>query len=121
MGPIRSLTGMIDDVNEQTSLVHGLTRRIREANRRLTGSSAFESMPQTVGSTAAQDRSGPVEVLPTLARLTLAISGNGSAISELREEVAYMESFAETGEAPGKGVAGVDSTYGETAARSLRA
>jgi hypothetical protein len=98
MGPIRSLTGMIDDITEQTNQVTALTRRLRDANKRLTGSTALDRQAEV----AAQEPRGPVEVLPTLARLTLAIEGHGSAVTALRDEIAYMEQFSETGESEDK-------------------
>lgn len=99
MGPIRSLTGMIDDITEQTSEVTVLTRRMREANKRLTGNSAFDSQSQA---TALEPRNGPAEVLPTLARLTSAIEGHRAAVTGLRDEISYMEQFSETAEELGK-------------------
>jgi hypothetical protein len=97
MGPIRSLSGMNDDVLEQTNEVQSLVRRLRDANRRLTGTTGEAPTPLNAASGGSGEATKLPAPPPLLIRLTQSIEALNAATSDLRAEVSYLENFSETG------------------------
>ena len=112
MGPIKSFSSMIDDVRSQTNEVDNLVRRIRAASNRLTGSTG--QTPTPINATQ-QGRAETADRPPLLIDLTVRLEALNSVVSELRDEVTYLEQYSETAEDMGKitGVAGL-SGFGGT-------
>lgn len=94
MGPIRSLSGMIEDVNEQTAEGERLLRRLRDANRKLTGGCA-EPPAQLKDASSSKAERDPIEV-PLMVRLTVVLEVHRQVLNAIREEVTYLENHSET-------------------------
>lgn len=95
MGPIRSISGMIDDVKQQTGEIVGATDRLRNANRHLTGGDGRATTPLVPAEQAANSLKGEP---PLMIQLTIAISALDAAMGDLRSEISYLEQHSETGE-----------------------
>lgn len=91
-GPIRTLSGMIDDVREQSVEIVGLTERMREASRALTGSTGQAPTPLS----GAPGSAGEAKEPPTLIALTIAIANLNGVVNALRDEVNYYANLAGT-------------------------
>jgi len=97
MGPQRSLTSLINEVHSQTAEVNSFVNRLRQANRRLTGSTG--ESPTVLGAGAVGRLSEKVDEMPPLmVALTTAMENLNSATADLRAEVGYLETLSETGE-----------------------
>lgn len=93
-GPMRSLSGMIDDVRLETSKVNGITDRMRTASRRLTGSTG--QAPTPLNPAGAGEGATIKSEPPLMVQLTLEIEGLKRATSELFDEINFLESISET-------------------------
>lgn len=95
MGPQKSLSNMAEEVRGQTAEVLSFVTRLREANRRLTGSTG-ESPTQLGGS--GRSEAGQIEDRrPLLVEMTTALEHLNAATADLRDEVSYLEGVSETG------------------------
>jgi hypothetical protein len=95
MGPIRSISGVTNDLMIQRDEVRSLIRRLREANRRLTGSTG--EAPTPLAQNAAGQVVNTTITPPLLVQLTVEAEYLAQAVNELRYEVGYLEQFSETG------------------------
>lgn len=96
MGPMKSISEMIRDVNDQATEIRGMTRRMRDANRRLTGGTG--EAPTTLNAVATEDiGKTAADARPLLVSLTVALEALNSATSAMRDEISYAETFSETG------------------------
>jgi hypothetical protein len=98
-GPLKSLSALTDEVRAQTAEVHGFVYRMRDANRRLTGSTGEQ--PTKLERLDGGGRMGdaPTDRNPLLVDLTVATEALNSATAELRAELVYFETMvSETGQ-----------------------
>ncbi len=104
MGPMKSLSAMANEVRSQTEEVMSFVHRMRDANRRLTGSTGETPQKEVGGPTAPQPPN------PLLVDLNVAIEHLNGATADLRSEINYFEQMvSETG--PTEASAGVASRY----------
>lgn len=95
MGPQRSLTALINEVESQTAEVRSFTHRLRTASKRLTGGTG-EEPTKLAGRTEGGPSNALVEVQPLMVALSLAVESLNSATSDLRSEIGYLENLSET-------------------------
>lgn len=93
MGPIRSISGVTMDIINQRDEIRSLIRRLREANRKLTGSTG--EAPTPLAQSAGQAVNATINP-PLLVQLTVEAEQLAQSINELRHEVGYLEQFSET-------------------------
>lgn len=94
MGPYKSLTNAITEVAMQANEVSSLIYRMRQANRRLTGSCGEQ--PINAATPPGRGDRAFDESPPLLVGLTMSMEHLNSAIAELRDEVIFLESISET-------------------------
>lgn len=94
MSTDRSLSGMADAVRTETSAVNEMTERLRQANRRLTGGTG--QAPTPLNSVANSKGATEASVPPLMVGLNAEVDGLQLAISNLRNELSYLENHSET-------------------------
>lgn len=96
MGPMRNLTGIIEDIRAQTDEVTSITHRMRSANKRLTGGTGEAPTPLTNqgGTLSAIKEDEP----PLMVKLTIVTEKLNQAMAALRAEISYFETLSETGQ-----------------------
>lgn len=94
MGPQRSLSALINEVQSQTDEVRSFTHRLRTANKRLTGGTGEE--PPKLSEGRGPTGATIAEVPPLMVALSIAVEALNGATSDLRAEVTYLENLSET-------------------------
>lgn len=91
---MRSISSMTAEIRSQTEEVWNGVHRVRNANRRMTGSTGEQPTPINVVKGSNVDKID--RELSMLDELSMAIEHLNSATAELRDELACMEGYTET-------------------------